>query len=113
MRGEGGENGAAGGVTSAQSDGGRIYQCYVGGSIHVLGEQAESVGGVTGNLKSGQALENTVMLLREIDVADGTLIGLLCGDYAGETGSHLANNYVFSGTRLSGGVTSEHPEAAS
>ena len=112
VRGEGGENGAVGGVTSAQSDGGRIYDCYVGGSIHVLGEQAESVGGVTGNLKSGQALENTVMLLREIDVADGTLIGLLCGDYAGETGSHLVNNYVFTGTRLSGGVTSEHPDAA-
>ena len=112
VRGEGGENGAVGGITSAQSDGGRIYNCYVGGSIAVLGEQAESVGGVTGNLKSGQALENTVMLLSEIDVADGTLIGLLCGDYAGETGSHLVNNYVFSGTRMSGGVTSDHPDTA-
>ena len=112
VRGKGGENGAAGGVTSAQSDGGRIYNCYVGGSITVLGERAESVGGVTGNLKSGQALENTLMLLKEINVANGTLIGLLCGDYAGETGSHLVNDYVFSGTQLSGGVTSDSPDTA-
>ena len=112
VHGEGGENGAVGGITSAQSDGGQIYNCYVGGSITVLGEKAESVGGVTGNLKSGQALENTLMLLREINVADGTLIGLLCGDYAGETGSHLVNDYVFSGTQLSGGVTSDHPDTA-
>ncbi|MEN6634665.1 MAG: metallophosphoesterase family protein [Clostridiaceae bacterium] len=112
VRGDGGENGAVGGITSAQSDGGRIYNCYVCGSITVLGEQAESVGGVTGNLKSGQALENTLMLLREINVVDGKLIGLLCGDYAGETGSHLVNNYVFSGTQLSGGVTSDHPDTA-
>ena len=112
VRGEGGENGAVGGITSAQSDGGRVYNCYVGGSITVLGEQAESVGGVTGNLKSGQALENTLMLMREINVANGKMIGLLCGDYAGETGAHLVNDYVFSGTLLSGGVTSEHPETA-
>ena len=112
VRGEGGENGAAGGITSAQSDGGRVYNCYVGGSITVLGEKAESVGGITGNLKSGQALENTLMLMHDIDVAEGTLIGLLCGDYAGETGAHLVNNFVFSGTRLSGGVSSDHPDTA-
>ena len=112
VRGEGDENGAAGGVTSAQSDGGRIYNCYVGGSITVLGEKAESVGGVTGNLKSGQAIENTIMLLSDIDVEDGTSIGLLCGNYAGETGSHLVNDYVWDGTRLSGCVSSDHPETA-
>ncbi|MEN6595795.1 MAG: metallophosphoesterase [Clostridiaceae bacterium] len=112
VRGEGSENGAAGGITSAQSDGGRIYNCFVGGSITVLGENADSVGGVTGNLKSGQALENTLMLLRAIDVANGANIGLLCGDYAGETGSHLVNNYVWNGTLLSGGVSSDHPDTA-
>lgn len=112
VHGEGGENGAVGGITSAQSDGGRVYNCYVAGGITVLGEKAESVGGVTGNLKSGQALENTVMLMRSIDVADGTLIGLLCGDYAGETGAHLVNNFVFSGTQMSGGITSDHPDNA-
>lgn len=112
VRGEGDENGAAGGVTSAQSDGGRIYNCYVGGSITVLGEKAESVGGVTGDLKSGQAIENTIMLLSDIDVADGTNIGLLCGNYSGETGSHLVNDYVWDGTRFSGCVSSDHPEAA-
>lgn len=112
VHGEGGENGAAGGVTSAQSDGGRIYNCYVGGSITVLGEKAESVGGVTGNLKSGQALENTVMLLSGINVADGTTVGLLCGDYSGEDGSHLVNDYVWNGTVLTGGVSSDHPETA-
>ena len=112
VRGEGDENGAAGGVTSAQSDGGRIYNCIVGGSITVLGEKADSVGGITGNLKSGQALENTLMCLKKIDVNDGANIGLLCGDYAGETGSHLLNNYVWNGTVLSGGVSSDHPETA-
>lgn len=112
VRGEGDENGAAGGVTSAQSDGGRIYNCFVGGSITVLGERADSVGGVTGNLKSGQALENTLMLLKKIDVEDGANIGLLCGDYAGETGSHLLNNYVWNGTVLSGGVSSDLPDTA-
>lgn len=112
VRGEGDENGAAGGVTSAQSDGGRIDNCFVGGSITVLGEKADSVGGVTGNLKSGQALENTLMLLKKIDVEDGANIGLLCGDYAGETGSHLLNNYVWNGTVLSGGVSSDHPDTA-
>lgn len=112
VQGEGDENGAVGGITSAQSDGGRIYNCYVGGSINVLGEKAESVGGITGNLKSGQALENTVMLLSGIHVADGNCIGLLCGDYAGETGSHLVNDFVWNGTALSGGVSSDHPETA-
>ncbi len=112
VRGEGGENGAAGGVTSAQSDGGRVYNCYVGGSIKVLGEKAESVGGISGNLKAGQALENCVMLLSAIDVADGTSVGLLCGDYSGETGSHLVNNYVWTGTRLAGHVSNDHPETA-
>lgn len=110
VRGEGDENGAVGGVTSAQSDGGRIYNCIVGGSITVLGEKADSVGGVTGNLKSGQALENTLMWLKKIEVNDGANIGLLCGDYAGETGSHLLNNYVWNGTVLSGGVSSDHPD---
>lgn len=112
VRGEGGENGAAGGVTSAQSDGGRIYNCYVGGSITVLGEKAESVGGITGNLKAGQAIENTVMLLKKIDVADGTTVGLLCGDYSGENGSHLVNDYVWNGTLLTGSVTSDNPVTA-
>ncbi len=112
VRGEGGENGAAGGVTSAQSDGGRIYNCYVGGSITVLGEKAENVGGITGNLKSGQAIENCVMLLSGINVEDGTSVGLLCGSYSGETGSHLVNNYVWEGTQLSGHVTNDHPETA-
>ncbi len=112
VRGEGSENGAAGGVTSAQSDGGRIYNCYVGGSITVLGEGADCVGGISGNLKSGQALENTVMLLSSILVEDGTNVGLLCGSYSGETGSHLINNYVWEGTQLTGSVTSDHPESA-
>ncbi len=112
VHGEGGENGAAGGVTSAQSDGGRIYNCYVGGSITVLGEKAESVGGISGNLKAGQALENCVMLLTGINVADGTSVGLLCGDYSGETGSHLVNNYVWNGTHLAGHVSNDHPETA-
>lgn len=112
VRGQGSENGAVGGVTSAQSDGGRIYNCYVGGSITVLGEGADSVGGITGGLKSGQALENSVMLLSGIHVEDGTNIGLLCGDYSGETGSHLVNNFVWNGTTLTGCVTSDHPEGA-
>ncbi len=112
VRGEGGENGAAGGITSAQSDGGRVYNCYVGGSITVLGEKAENVGGITGNLKAGQALGNCVMLLSGIDVADGKSVGLLCGGYSGETGSHLVNNYVWNGTRLAGHVTSDHPNTA-
>lgn len=50
--------------------------------------------------------------MHDISVADGTLIGLLCGDYAGETGAHLVNNHVFSGTRLSGEVSSDHPDTA-
>lgn len=112
VEGKGGENGAAGGITSAQSDGGRIYNCYVGGSITVLGEAADCVGGVTGNLKGGQALENTVMLLSSIAVEDGTNTGLLCGSYSGETGSHLINDYVWEGTRLTGGVSSDHPDSA-
>ncbi len=112
VRGQGSENGAVGGITSAQSDGGRVYNCYVGGSITVLGENADSVGGITGGLKSGQALENSVMLLSAIHVEDGTNIGLLCGDYSGETGSHLVNNYVWNGTTLRGCVTSDHPESA-
>ncbi|MDR1765136.1 MAG: metallophosphoesterase family protein [Lachnospiraceae bacterium] len=109
VHGQGNENGAAGGVTSAQSDGGMIYNCYVGGSITVEGIRAESVAGVSGNLKAGQALENTVMLLSKIDVANGTNNGLLCGDYSGENGSHLANNYVWEGTAFRGFVSSEHP----
>ncbi len=110
--GEGSENGAVGGITSAQSDGGRVYNCYVGGSINVVGRKASNVGGVSGNLKSGQALENTVMLLKSILVEDGTSVGLLCGDYSGETGSHLVNNYVWDGTHLTGLVTNDHPEGA-
>ncbi|HWQ59004.1 MAG TPA: metallophosphoesterase family protein [Clostridia bacterium] len=112
VHGIGSENGAVGGITSAQSDGGRVYNCYVGGSIIVEGENAESVGGITGNLKSGQALENCIMLLRAISVQHGVGVGLLCGDYSGETGSHLANNYVWNGTQLSGCVSSAHPEGA-
>lgn len=110
--GTGNENGAAGGVTSAQSDGGRIYNCYVAGSISVEGAGADCVGGISGNLKSGQALENNVMLLTDISVEDGTHIGLLCGDYSGESGSHLNNNAVWEGTKLTGNVSSEHPETA-
>jgi hypothetical protein len=52
------------------------------------------------------------MCLKRIDVSDGANIGLLCGDYAGETGSPLLNNYVWNGTVLSGGVSSDHPETA-
>ncbi|MDR0841775.1 MAG: metallophosphoesterase family protein [Christensenellaceae bacterium] len=110
--GKGSENGAAGGVTSAQSDGGRIYNTYVGGKLTVLGKKATAVGGVSGNLNAGQALENTVMLLQSIQVEDGTDIGLLCGGYSGETGSHVLNNYVWEGTAFSGHVSNDHPETA-
>lgn len=111
VRGQGGENGAAGGITSASA--GAVYNCFAAGSVTVFDTGADSVGGISGNLKAGQAVDNNVMMLRSISVEDGKNIGLLCGSYAGETGSHLHNNYVWEGTQLTGNVTSDHPETAS
>lgn len=110
--GEGSENGAAGGITAANSNGGAIYNCFCTGTITVLDEGADGVGGVTGNLKSGTAIDNTVMAIREIRIGDGTNIGILCGNYSGESGSHLHNNYAWEGTVLEGGVASDHPVTA-
>ena len=113
VRGQGNENGAAGGVSASNSKGGQIINCYVGGSIKVLGTDADSVAGIVGNLKGGTAIDNNVMLLRSIDGGEAsTNIGLLCGNYSGDTGSHLHNNFVWEGTKLLGGVSSDHPEDA-
>jgi len=112
--GRGSENGAAGLVTSSQSKGGLINNCLAGGTIRVPGDRADSVAGITGNLKGGLAVDNCVMLGKaiEADGTDSSNIGLLCGSYSGETGSHIHNNYVWEGTRLSGTMTSDHPDAA-
>ena len=110
--GQGSENGSAGGVCGAQSNGGRIYNCYVGGSITVEDEGAQDIGGISGNLKNGQAVENMVMLLKSIDTETGTNTGLLVGNYGSESGSHINNNYVFEGTVVNGCPTSAHPDAA-
>ncbi len=110
--GEGGENGAAGLITSSQSKGGRIYACLAAGSVTVYGDKAETVGGITGNLKGGMALDDCVMLGRRI-AAEGTKssdFGLLCGSYSGDTGSHIHNNYVWEGTKLTGAMASDHPD---
>lgn len=113
VRGEGSENGAAGGVSASNSKGGQVVNCYIGGSITVLGEDADSVGGVVGNLKGGTAIDNNVMLLKTIDGGENSQnIGYLCGNYSGESGSHLHGNVVWEGTRLFGGVASSHPEDA-
>ena len=113
VRGKGNENGAAGGMSGSNSGGGQIINCYVGGSIRIRGEEADSVGGLVGNLKGGTAVDNNVMLLSVIDGGeDSQNIGYLCGSYAGDSGSHIHNNYVFEGTRLYGGVASDHPEDA-
>ena len=114
VRGKGVENGAAGGVSASNSGGGQIINCFVGGSITVRGEDADSVAGIVGNLKSGTAVDNNVMLLTKIDGGDESAnIGLLCGNFSGESGSHIHSNYVWEGTRLSGGISSDHPETAS
>ena len=113
MQGKGNENGAAGGMSGSNSGGGQIINCYVGGSIKIRGEEADSVGGLVGNLKGGTAIDNNAMLLKLIDGGeDSQNVGFLCGTYSGETGSHIHNNYVFDGTKLSGGVASDHPEEA-
>lgn len=113
IRGEGSENGAAGGVSASNSKGGQIVNCFVGGSIRVLGEDADSVGGVVGNLKGGTAIDNNVMLLNVIDGGESSQnVGFLCGSYSGESGSHIHNNAVWEGTSLYGGVASSHPENA-
>ena len=113
VRGRGNENGAAGGVSGSNSGGGQVVNCFVGGSIKVLGEEADSVGGIVGNLKGGLAVDNNVMLLKTIDGGDDSQnVGFLCGNYGGDSGSHIHNNYVFNGTRLSGGVASDHPDEA-
>ncbi len=113
VRGQGVENGAAGGISASNSKGGQIVNCYVGGSITVFGEEADSVGGIVGNLKGGTAIDNNVMLLKRIDGgADSQNIGFLCGNYSGDSGSHIHNNVVFDGTVLKGGVASAHPDEA-
>lgn len=112
LYGQGSENGAVGGITSAQSGGGRVINCYVAGSITVDGEGAQYVGGISGNLKSGQALTGCVMRLSSIVCEDGKDVGLLCGCYSGETGSHLADNLVWAGTRMEGKPTDDHPATA-
>ena len=113
VRGKGNENGAAGGITASCSGGGQVVNCYAGGSIKVLGEDADSVGGIVGNLKGGTAIDNNVMLLKVIDGGDDSQnIGYLCGNYSGDSGSHIHDNTVFAGTRLLGGVSASHPEAA-
>ena len=114
VRGKGEENGAAGGVSASNSGGGQIINCFVGGSITVRGENADSVAGIVGNLKGGTAVDNNVMLLTKIDGGDAsTTIGLLCGNYSGESGSHLHGNYVWEGSRVLGNISSDHPETAS
>ena len=109
-----GENGAAGLVAASCSKGGQIYNCFATGSIVVDGVEADTVGGIVGNLKGGLAIDNCVMLASEI-TALGTgsqNFGLLLGSFAGDTGSHIHNNYVWEGTRLTGKPASDHPESA-
>ncbi len=113
--GEGGENGAAGLISGSNSKGGQIFNCFAGGSIRVDGKNADTVAGIVGNLKGGLAVDNCVMVGTEIAATgtDSSNFGLLCGSYAGDTGSHIHNNYVWEGTRLYGAMTSDHPETAS
>ena len=114
VHGKGNENGAAGGITASNSGGGQVVNCFAGGSITVLGEDADSVGGLIGNLKGGIAVDNNVMLLTKVDGGDtSTNTGLLCGSFGGDSGSHIHNNYVWEGSRLLGGVASDHPKTAS
>ena len=114
VRGQGNENGAAGGVTASTSGGGQVENCFVGGSIRVLGTDAESVAGVVGNLKGGVKVDNNVMMLTVIDGGEKSAdVGLLCGSYGGESGSHLHGNYVWEGTKLLGGATVDRPADAS
>lgn len=112
--GQGGENGAAGLISGSNSKGGQIFNCFAGGSIRVDGKGADTVGGIVGNLKGGLAVDNCVMVGTGIAATgpDSSNFGLLCGSYAGDTGSHIHNNYVWEGTRLSGAMTSDHPETA-
>ena len=112
IHGEASENGAAGGISGANSNGGCIYDCYAGGSITVIGENAADIGGISGNLKSGRAIDNTVSIMNLISTEEGTTVGLLCGTYAGETGAHLHNNYVWEGSKFIGNPASDHPETA-
>lgn len=113
--GQGGENGAAGLISGSNSKGGQIFNCFAGGSIRVDGEDADTVAGIVGNLKGGLAVDNCVMVGTEIIATgpDSSNFGLLCGSYAGDTGSHIHNNYVWEGTKLYGAMTSDHPETAS
>ncbi len=113
LNGQGSENGAVGGITSANSNGGALYNCYAAGSIKVYDTGADCVAGISGNLKKGNALEGCVMLLSDIFTEDGTNVGLLCGSFSGESGSHLKNNFAYEGTRLAGNVSSDHPLSAS
>ena len=112
IHGEGSENGAAGGITGANSNGGCVFNCYAGGSIVVKGENAADIGGISGNLKSGKALDNNVSVMKLISTEGGTTTGLLCGTFAGENGSHLHNNYVWDGCQLIGTPAADHPESA-
>ncbi|MDR1193551.1 MAG: hypothetical protein LBK98_05195, partial [Peptococcaceae bacterium] len=112
IHGLGSENGACGGITSAQSDGGAIENCFAAGSITVEGSKAESVGGVSGNLNGGQTVTGNVMALKSILVESGTDVGLLAGNYSGANGSGVSNNYVWNGTALTGNISSEHPDEA-
>ena len=113
VRGKGNENGAAGGITSSCSGGGQVVNCYAGGTIRVLDEDADCVAGLIGNLKGGVAVDNNVVLLTKVDGGEGsTNVGLLCGNYSGDSGSHIHNNYVWKGTNLFGGVSSDHPKIA-
>ncbi|MDR1801688.1 MAG: metallophosphoesterase family protein [Lachnospiraceae bacterium] len=112
VHGQGSENGAAGGITAANSDGGRVYNCIALGSITVEGEGADAVGGISGALKASEALQGSIVALRKIAVEDGINIGLLAGDYSGETGAHLGSDYVWEGTTMTGLVAPAHPAAA-
>ncbi len=113
VRGKGVENGAAGGVSASNSKGGQIVNCFIAGSITVEGEDADSVGGIVGNLKGGLAIDNNAVLLKKIEGGSNSQnVGFLCGNYSGESGSHVHNNVVWDGTALSGGVSSSHPEPA-
>ena len=109
-----GENGAAGLVAASCSKGGQIFNCFATGSIVVDGVEADTVGGIVGNLKGGLAIDNCVMLASEITATgtDSQNFGLLLGSFAGDTGSHIHNNYVWEGTALFGKPASDHPESA-
>ena len=112
--GQGNENGAAGGITSSNSGGGQVYNCFAAGTISCPETKADCVAGISGTLKGGTALDNNISLVSSITTGEGSSnVGLLCGSYAGETGSHIHNNYVWEGSRLVGNPTSDHPETAS